>query len=752
MPAAPVAAGDRSEHLEPARDRRGEPLLAADVGDEQHVVRRGDLVRAVRAPKLLQHLVGRPGELKRDVQPLARVCEARVGVERDAGRGGVRDDCDALRAPHESVLLRDVDLVLRDAVLCARLPARAAGAVFDEAHLAPRHLGHVFNTKVADDEVKRVGGHVDRVEAPQQLVPNLDRLGHRLGHRAILIEQLEAVCEAAAVARRALRARRRQVLLNQRARNLLRRRDLAVQLTARAVLPLRRLVGLGLAGGQQSDDDALSLPQRLLGLVDRVARLDRVEQLLEEGLVRAPVEAERVGAVAAAHLDALLERRQHVVPQLDGLVVQPLVLLVERALAHLEGAAGEGEHARDKHPARLHVHRQQLHRPHARALDLGREGGEVGEGRAAPPQAEPRHVPKVLDLGGRRGAHVQHPRLRQLLLDAQHHLARLCALAAAVEREVLRAVRLVEADAALEAGGVARGGRPSHQLVDPPLRVLVLRNQRLVGAKHDAVAIIGRVERAVRQLVQRVDVDVGAAEVPKVALGVVVERRGEGDPDGAVAALRHVVEDDRGDLAPLAHTSAISDEEASAGVVGVLLRVALPRVHQRLELRGRQRARVVREPLRVERVVAAPSPAGEERGGQPGAVKHVGRLDRRHRARLDDRLRVGEAVLNLEGPVGAKDGRRGDGGLLLGCLYLEGVRVHRLRRLDDAVLLSLLLLGRRLLCLLLLQRVLLHDLLLRLLPLHHQLLLLLLQHLLPLHQLVLVEFVLEHLGVLVELR
>mmetsp|Transcript_41500 Transcript_41500/g.135072 ORF Transcript_41500/g.135072 Transcript_41500/m.135072 type:complete len:472 (-) Transcript_41500:254-1669(-) len=406
--------------------------------------------------------------------------------------------------------------------------------------------------------------------------------------------------------------------------------------------------------------------------------------------------------------------------------------MVERALAHLEGAAGEGEHARDKHPARLHVHRQQLHRPHARALDLGREGGEVGEGRAAPPQAEPRHVPKVLDLGGRRGAHVQHPRLRQLLLDAQHHLARLCALAAAVEREVLRAVRLVEADAALEAGGVARGGggRPSHQLVDPPLRVLVLRNQRLVGAKHDAVAIIGRVERAVRQLVQRVDVDVGAAEVPKVALGVVVERRGEGDPDGAVAALRHVVEDDRGDLAPLAHTSAISDEEASAGVVGVLLRVALPRVHQRLELRGRQRARVVREPLRVERVVAAPSPAGEERGGQPGAVKHVGRLDRRHRARLDDRLRVGEAVLNLEGPVGAKDGRRGDGGLLLGGLNLERVRVDRLRRLDDAVLLSLLLLGRRFLCLLLLQRVLLHDLLLRLLPLLLRLLLLLLRRLL----------------------
>mmetsp|Transcript_8926 Transcript_8926/g.29613 ORF Transcript_8926/g.29613 Transcript_8926/m.29613 type:complete len:368 (+) Transcript_8926:3053-4156(+) len=352
VPAAPVPAGDRSEHLEPARDRRGEPLLAADVGDEKHVVRGGDLVRAVRAPKLLQHLVGRPGELERDVQPLARVREARVGVERDARRGGVRDDCDALRPRHEGVLLCDVDLVLRDAVLRACLPTRAAGAVFDEAHLAPRHLGHVFDTKVADDEVKRVGGHVDRVEAPQQRLLDLDCLLH---HR--LRDQPEAVGEAAAVVRRALRARRRQVLLNQRARNLLRRRDLAVQLAARAVLPLRGLVGLGLARGKKADDDALSLPQRLLGLVDRVARLDRVEELLEEGLVRAPVQAERVGAVAAAHLDALLERAQHVVPQLDGLVVQPLVPLVERALADLEGAAGEGEHARDKHPARLHVHR-----------------------------------------------------------------------------------------------------------------------------------------------------------------------------------------------------------------------------------------------------------------------------------------------------------------------------------------------------------------------------------------------------------
>ena len=147
-------------------------------------------------------------------------------------------------------------------------PRLASAASHVASRFAPRRRAHRARTwemaisaisrlrlaKVADDEVKRVGGHVDRVEAPQQLRPNLDRLGHRR-----LLEQVEAVGEAAAVARRALRARRRQVLLNQRARNLLRRRDLTVQLTARAVLPLRRLVGLGLAGGQQANDDALSL-------------------------------------------------------------------------------------------------------------------------------------------------------------------------------------------------------------------------------------------------------------------------------------------------------------------------------------------------------------------------------------------------------------------------------------------------------------------------------------------------------------
>jgi len=67
VPPTTVAACDRTEGLEPTRHARREALLAADVGREDLVVRRLELVGAVGAPELLQHLVRRPGELEGDV-------------------------------------------------------------------------------------------------------------------------------------------------------------------------------------------------------------------------------------------------------------------------------------------------------------------------------------------------------------------------------------------------------------------------------------------------------------------------------------------------------------------------------------------------------------------------------------------------------------------------------------------------------------------------------------------------------------
>jgi len=73
--------------------------------------RRHLLIGAVRAAELLQHLVGRPRQLERDVQPLLDVLEARVGVQRDAARRGVGDDGDRLLPRQKVGLLVDVDLV-----------------------------------------------------------------------------------------------------------------------------------------------------------------------------------------------------------------------------------------------------------------------------------------------------------------------------------------------------------------------------------------------------------------------------------------------------------------------------------------------------------------------------------------------------------------------------------------------------------------------------------------------------------------
>eukprot|EP00962_Isochrysis_galbana_P014853 scaffold4256_cov56-Isochrysis_galbana.AAC.1 len=62
--------------------------------------------------------------------------------------------------------------------------------------------------------------------------------------------------------------------LDHRARNLVWCGHLRVQLPTRPVLALGRLVGLGLAGGQQADDDALALGQRSLSLGDCEHGLD----------------------------------------------------------------------------------------------------------------------------------------------------------------------------------------------------------------------------------------------------------------------------------------------------------------------------------------------------------------------------------------------------------------------------------------------------------------------------------------------
>mmetsp|Transcript_21706 Transcript_21706/g.51477 ORF Transcript_21706/g.51477 Transcript_21706/m.51477 type:complete len:693 (-) Transcript_21706:330-2408(-) len=111
---APIAARERAEGLQPLGHRRCEPPLTATCRHHEDVLRAVDLVGAVRAAALLDGLVGAPRQLERDVHAAAAVLHAAVGLQRDAGGGGLGDDGHELLARHEGRLLVQVDALHRD--------------------------------------------------------------------------------------------------------------------------------------------------------------------------------------------------------------------------------------------------------------------------------------------------------------------------------------------------------------------------------------------------------------------------------------------------------------------------------------------------------------------------------------------------------------------------------------------------------------------------------------------------------------
>ena len=139
------------------------------------------------------------------------------------------------------------------------------------------------------------------------------------------------------------------------------------------------------------------------------------------------------------------------------------------------------------------------------------------------------------------------------------------------------------------------------------------------------------------------------AERRPVALGVLDQLVGLGDPDRAAAALQPVVEDDAGDLAALAGAGAVAQQPAAAeahGVLGIVRRgrddieglvdrpgsgemagMGLAGIDDALELGVGQQA------------------VGDDIGRQMRPVAGLGRRDRGHRGRLHEpgrmRLRSG---------------------------------------------------------------------------------------------------------------
>ena len=100
------------------------------------------------------------------------------------------------------------------------------------------------------------------------------------------------------------------------------------------------------------------------------------------------------------------------------------------------------------------------------------------------------------------------------------------------------------------------------------LALAFLRADRGVGGEQDALIEADRV--ALAEAGKRRDLQALLAERRPVALRVVDQLVGFGDPDGAAAALHPVVEDDAGGLPALARAGAVAEEPAAAEAHGAL--------------------------------------------------------------------------------------------------------------------------------------------------------------------------------------
>ena len=100
------------------------------------------------------------------------------------------------------------------------------------------------------------------------------------------------------------------------------------------------------------------------------------------------------------------------------------------------------------------------------------------------------------------------------------------------------------------------------------LALAFLRADRGVGGEQDALIEADRI--ALAEAGERRDLQALLAERRPVALRVVDQLVGFGDPDGAAAALHPVVEDDAGGLPALARAGAVAEEPAAAEAHGAL--------------------------------------------------------------------------------------------------------------------------------------------------------------------------------------
>ena len=339
-------------------------------------------------------------------------------------------------------------------------------------------------------------------------------------------------------------------------------------------------------------------------------RFHRRDEVIEEALLVAFEGAFGGGfrlavqrAAFAGDVDGLERRFEVGVNDLEGLgigVIDADLFGRQLVLDDLDLDAFVRERPRDIEAERFQIARQHFHGGDAARLDGGDKIGAVREGKIrAAPKAETLRIGEIVHGRGAGRRDIDDARLRQRMLKPQARAAllrrRLVAALALLAGGVRHGVRLVEQDHAVEIRS-----QPVEDLLEPRAFAFAFGGaQGRVSGEQNAFGDADRRALAVARL--RHDQELLLAERRPVALRVLDQLVGLGDPDGLAASAQPVVENDACGLPALAAAGAVAEEEALAELHGVFVAV----FGERRDCRGFRRRcsglRAIRHGLRRHR-------------------------------------------------------------------------------------------------------------------------------------------------------
>ena len=158
-----LAARDRAERVEAARDRAQEALLRLHVRGDRTEQRRLCLVGAVGAAETLDRRIGLPAGFEQVVDAQASIPRRQLGVVAASRAARFRENEDALGVIHEGGRLREVG---RAGTVLDHQPI----ALADDAARASGHLGHHVGAKALDDLVEGAGDRRERGKLLDQAI------------------------------------------------------------------------------------------------------------------------------------------------------------------------------------------------------------------------------------------------------------------------------------------------------------------------------------------------------------------------------------------------------------------------------------------------------------------------------------------------------------------------------------------------------------------------------------------------------